>query len=197
MLITKKEYRKGEKAFNIVYPLLFLIYLPLAVLPKIFTKILWELCRWVPGYIGIGIRYVLLKRLCKKCGKNIAVFPSVHFHIGENLIIGSHISIREHTYIDGDSLEIGDNVMIAHGSSVITGTHLYNQKLPMRDTLEVRHVKIGNNVWIGAGARIISGTTIGDNVVIGANAVVTKDIPSNVIAVGIPAKVIKPISGVF
>lgn len=193
MPIAKKEYRKGEKTFDLVYPFLFILYLPLAILPKFISQILWELCRWVPGYIGIGIRYILLKRLCQQCGKNIAIFPSVHFHIGKNLIMGNHISIREHTYIDGDSLEIGDNVMIAHGSSVITGTHLYDQELPMRDTLEVRHVKIGNNVWIGAGVRIISGTTISDNVVIGANAVVTKDIASNVIAVGIPAKVIKTI----
>lgn len=191
------QYRKGERVFNTIYPFILILYFPLALLPKFFSKILWELCRWVPGYIGIGIRYVLLKRLCKQCGKNIAIFPSVHFHIGDNLVIGSHISIREHTYIDGDSLEIGDNVMIAHGASIITGAHLYNQELPMRDTLEIKHVKIGNNVWIGAGVRVIGETSIGDNVVIGANAVVTKSIPSNVVAVGIPARVIKTIEGIL
>jgi len=190
----KTEYRKGEQTFNKIYPILFVLYLPLLILPKFISKILWELTRWIPGYLGIGIRYILLKRLSKKCGKNIAVFPSVHFHIGENLILGNHISIREHTYIDGDYLKIGDNVMIAHSSSVITGAHVYSDSLPMRDTLEARPIVIGNNVWIGAGVRIIGKTTIGNNIIIGANAVVTKDIPSNVISAGVPAKVIKSIN---
>jgi acetyltransferase-like isoleucine patch superfamily enzyme len=190
----KNKYRKGEKVFNIIYPLLIIFYIPLLILPKFVSKILWELCRCVPGYIGMGLRYILLKRLSKKCGKNIAILPSVYFHIGDNCIIGSHISIREHTYIDGDYLEIGDNVMIAHSASIITGAHIYDDELPMRDTLEARPVKIGNNVWIGAGARIIGEVTIGNNVIIGANAVVTKSIPSNVVAVGIPAKILKSIN---
>ncbi len=189
----KSNYRKGERAFNMVYPILLILYFPLLLLPKFVSKLLWEFCRWIPGYIGMGLRYILLKRLSQKCGKNIAIFPSVYFNVGDNLIIGSHISIREHTYIDGDYLEIGDNVMIAHGSSVITGAHFYDENVPMRDTLEARPIKIGNNVWIGAGVRIIGTTSIGDNVIIGANAVVTKDIPNNSIAVGVPARVIKKI----
>lgn len=187
----KREYRKGEKIFNTVYPLIFVLYLVFLLFPNIIIKFFWELSRNIPGYIGIGLRYTLLKRLCKNCGKNIVIFPSVHFHIGKNLKIGSHISIREHTYIDGDNLEIGDNFMIAHGASIITGAHVYSNDIPMRDTLEDRPVIIGNNVWIGAGARIIGTVNIGDNVIIGANGVVTKDIESNSVAVGIPANIIK------
>jgi len=190
---SKKQYRKGEKIFNIVYPILYCFYLPLVFMPKFISKILWEFSRWIPGYIGIGVRYILLKRLCVKCGKNIAIFPSVHFHIGNNLTVGSHISIREHSYIDGDSLNIGDNVMVAHGASIITGAHLYGDGIVMRDTLETRHVEIGNNVWVGAGARIIGSVSIGSNIVIGANAVVVKNIPDNTVAVGVPAKIIKEI----
>ncbi len=189
--MSKKEYRKGEKVFDFVYPLIFIIYLFLKILPDFFSKFLWAIFREIPGYLGIGLRYIVLKRLCKECGKNIAIFPSSYFKIGKNLKMGSHISIREHTYIDGDNLEIGDNVMISHGSSVITGSHVYNRKIPMRDTLEDRPVKIGSNVWIGAGARIIGETSIGNDVIIGANSVVTKPIPSNVVAVGVPAKIIK------
>lgn len=190
-----KEYRKGEKVFEKVYPILMVFYYPLVVLPRFFSEILWELSRGIPGHLGIGLRYVLLKRLAKKCGTNVSVLPSVHLHIGKNLVIGSHISIREHTYIDGDNLEIGDNVMISHGTSIITGAHVYDQILPMRDTLEDRPVTIGNNVWLGAGAKIIGQTTIGDNVIIGANSVVIKPIPSNVIASGNPAIIIKKLEG--
>lgn len=189
----KKEYRKGERVFNLAYPFILLIYYPLLLLPKNFCKFLFGLTRWIPGKIGLGIRYAFVKRLAKKCGKNIAIFPTAYIHFGNNLILGSHISIWEFCFIDGDSLEVGDNVMFAHGSSVITGTHLYNTDKPFRDTLIQKHVKIGNNVWIGAGARILAGVEIGDNVIIGANAVVTKSIPSNSIAVGIPARIIKRI----
>ncbi len=68
---------------------------------------------------------------------------------------------------------LGDNFMIAHGASIISGAHVYTNDIPMRDTLEYRPVIIGNNVWIGA------------------NGVVTKNIESNSVAVGIPAKIIK------
>jgi len=189
--MVKKEYRKGEKVFDLVYPIIWLLYVPLKLLPAGFSRFLWAIFREVPGYIGIGLRYVVLKRLCKDCGKNISIFPSSYFIIGKNLKMGSHISIREHTYIDGDNLTIGDNVMIAHGSSVVTGAHVYSKDKPMRDTLEDRPVVIGDNVWIGAGARVIGEVTIGDNVIIGANAVVTKPVPSNSVAAGVPAKVIK------
>jgi len=186
-----KKYRKGEKIFSLIYPFLMFFYFPLTILPRFVSSILWELTRWIPGYIGIGIRYVLLKRLAKRCGKNVAVMPSVHLHIGKNLIIGNHISIREHTYIDGDFLEIGDNVMISHGSSIITGSHYYDKIIPMRDLLEDRPVKIGDNVWIGAGARIIGSVNIGDNVIVGANAVVVKSVVNNVVVGGVPAKILK------
>ncbi len=187
------RYAKGEKVFNFIYPFMFIFYIPLLIFPNFLVEIFWAICQNIPGYVGIGIRYILLKRLAKKCGKNVAVFPSVFINMKKNLIIGSHISIREHTYIDGEYLEIGDNVMIAHSSSIITGSHIYGTDLPMRDTLEPRPVKIGSNVWIGAGARVLGSVDIGDNVVIGANAVVTKNIPSNSVAVGVPAKVIKHI----
>ena len=55
-------------------------------------------------------------------------------------------------------------------------------------------IKIGNNVWIGAGATILAGVTIGDNTVIGAGSLVKKDIPSNVVAVGVPCKVLREIT---
>ena len=189
----KKEYRKGEKVFNIAYPFILMIYYPLLLLPKSFCKFLFDFSRWIPGYIGMGIRYALLKRLSKKCGKNIAIFPSASIIFGENLVLGSHISIWDFCLLHGDYLEVGDNVMFAPGSCVITGEHLYNTPFPFRDTLLQKNVKIGNNVWIGAGAKILAGVEIGDNVIIGANAVVTKSIPSNSIAVGIPARVIKRI----
>ena len=186
-----KEYRKGEKVFDKVYPILMTFYLFLKILPEFVSRFLWSISREIPGYFGIGLRYVLLKRLAKECGKNVSVMSSVYLHIGKNLKIGSHISIREDCYIDGDNLEIGDNVMISHSSSIITGSHYYDKNKPMRDTLKDTPVKIGDNVWIGSGARIIGETTIGDDVIIAANAVVIKPVPSNVVVAGVPAIIVR------
>ena len=171
-----------------------ILYVPLRILPRFVSNFLWEWSRGIPGFIGMGLRYVLLKRLAKSCGKNVAILPSANLFTSKNLVIGNHISIRENTFVDGDALELGDNVMISHSASVITASHVYDPNLPMRDTLEDRPVKIGNNVWIGTGAKIIGSLTIGDNVIVSANAVVTKSIPSNVVVAGVPARIIKTIS---
>ena len=71
---------------------------------------------------------------------------------------------------------------------------LYLQKNEIRDSKKAKPITIGNNVWIGADVTILPGVTIGDNTVIGAKSVITKDIPSNVIAVGNPCRVLREIT---
>ena len=89
-------------------------------------------------------------------------------------------------------LEIGENVFLHRGTTIMTHDwasytflHKYNDFIP-----SYGKVKIGNNVWLGENVSILKGVTIGDNVIIGYGAVVTKNIPSNSVAVGTPAKVI-------
>ncbi len=81
----------------------------------------------------------------------------------------------------GETAEVGDDVLMYHQVS-LAGTSLDKVK---------RHPTIGNNVLIGAGAKVLGAITVGDNSKIGVNAVVTKDVPANCIAVGVPAKIIK------
>lgn len=83
---------------------------------------------------------------------------------------------------------MGDNVLMGPGSKIISANHDLNN---FRKHIDTKPVKIGSNVWIGADAVILPGISVGDNVVIGAGSIVTKDIPSNAIAVGNPCKVIK------
>ncbi len=85
-------------------------------------------------------------------------------------------------------LEIGHNVGFGAGTAIISSNHNHNDH-SMHD--EIRPIRIGNNVFVGANSVILPGVQIGDNVVIGAGSVVAKDIPSNSIAVGNPCKVIK------
>ncbi|MDD5717338.1 MAG: DapH/DapD/GlmU-related protein [Sulfuricurvum sp.] len=192
---TPKRH-KGEKAFRAVKPLLTLCVYLLRIVPRFLTEGLFGWIRGVPGYAGIALRYVFLKRLAGNAGDNIAIMPNVYF-IGDfsDARFGSHISLWNNTWIDCDGLRMGNHVMLSHNASIISGTHLYDEEgVMMRDSVRHAPVTIGDNVWIGAGARIIGPVTIGNNVVIAANAVVNKDVESNTIVGGVPAKVLKKIT---
>lgn len=93
----------------------------------------------------------------------------------------------------GYNIEIGDNVFIAPNCCITTAGHPINIDERNRGLEYAYPIKIGNNVWIGAGVNILPGVTIGDNVTIGAGSIVNKSIPANSIAVGNPCKVIKTI----
>ena len=108
---------------------------------------------------------------------------------------GCYFLDPKHVTIDTtrpELVEIGDHVFIHRGTIILTHdwaswcfVYSHNEFLPSHG-----HVKIGNNVWMGENVTILKGVTIGDNVIIGLGSVVTKDIPSNSIAVGVPARVI-------
>ncbi len=116
--------------------------------------------------------------------------------IGSNSEIYPNVSFGSEPYL----IELGDNVRIA--SNCVLTTHdgglwvlRNNGKLPNSD--KFGKIKVGNNVHIGINTIIMPGVTIGDNVVIGAGAVVTKDLPSNSVAVGVPARVIETIDDYY
>ena len=92
---------------------------------------------------------------------------------------------------DQGGIYIGDDCLIGH--QVVIATLNHDLDPAHRKDLLPKPVKLGNNVWVGAHATILAGVTVGDNAVIAAGAVVTKDIPANTVAAGVPAKVIKTI----
>ena len=118
----------------------------------------------------------------------------------ETLFIGDNCEIGDNTHIVAlDKVEIGDNVLIASKVFISDTSHgIYRGECssspytsPNERKLVSKSVKIGNNVWIGENVVILSGVTIGDGCVIGANSVVTKNIESYTIAVGVPAQIVK------
>lgn len=112
-------------------------------------------------------------------------YPKVF--IGDNSVIGRHCMITAKNLI-----RIGSNVLIGAYVQVIDHNHGMAAGTPIREQrAEIGEVVIGNDVWIGAGAKILANVHIGDGAIIGSNAVVTTDIPANSIAVGVPAKVIR------
>ncbi len=123
-----------------------------------------------------------------------------HHSFHPKLIIGNHCSIGENTQITvinkitiGDGLLTGRYVYI--GDNAHGGLSEEEATIPpsKRKIISKGEIKIGNNVWIGDKVSILGGVSIGDNAIIGANSVVTHDVPSNSMAAGIPAKIIKKI----
>ena len=112
-----------------------------------------------------------------------------HVHLGRNVYANFNL-----TLVDDADIYIGDMTMIAPNVTISTGTHPILPALREKGLQYNLDVHIGRNVWLGAGVIVLPGVTIGDNSVIGAGAVVTRDIPANVVAFGVPCRVVHPIS---
>lgn len=114
---------------------------------------------------------------------------------GKNVHIGNHFySNYNLMLVDDGKITIGDNVMIAPNVIICSATHPISPKLRKKGAQYNLPVKVGNGVWIGANCVVMPGVTIGDNSIIGAGSVVTKDIPANVVAFGNPCRVHRTIT---
>lgn len=155
-----------------------------------------KICQNFPGGLGNLFRYVFLKNSAEHVGDNIFIGKNVYFLNIERLILGDNISIHPFCYIDAfGGLEVGNDVSIAHNSSILTANHQwYDLSLPIKyNPSKPNAVKIANDVWIGCGVRILAGVNIGTRSIIAAGAVVNKNVESNTIVGGVPAKIIKNI----
>jgi acetyltransferase-like isoleucine patch superfamily enzyme len=169
-----------------------------SIFPYGFNMFLMRFFRNTNGKIGLLIRYVLLKNLCKSCGDNVSVQPGVYLFNLKNVTIGHNVSIHPMCYIDAaGGLEIGNDVSIAHASSIMTTNHAWdNTTIPIKYNPETfAKVTIAEDVWIGAGVRILAGVTIASRGVIAAGAVLNKSTESHAVYGGVPAKMIKKING--
>ena len=124
--------------------------------------------------------------------KTLGMFPPFYTDCGVNTVIGENVFINMGCkFQDQGGIFIGDGTFIGHNTVLATLDHDIDPD--KRHLLYPAPIHIGNKVWIGAGVIITKGITIGDNSVIAAGAVVTHDIPANVIAAGVPAKVLREI----
>lgn len=139
-------------------------------------------------------RKEIIKKLFGKTGDGFHIEPSFHCDYGYNIEVGDNFYANHNCVIlDGAKVTFGDNVFIAPGCGFYTAGHPL-EAAPRNEGLEYAYpITIGNNVWIGAQVAVLPGVTIGDNAVIGAGSVVTKDIPANVLAAGNPCRVKKDI----
>lgn len=141
------------------------------------------------------IRTLFSQLIGKEVDEKFLLIPPFYTSGGLEICIGRNVFINQNcTFYDLGGLEIGDDVMIGPNVSIITSGH------PVEPTGR-RAITIGNpisikrNVWIAAGATIIGGVTVGENSVIAAGSVVTRDVPPNTLVGGNPAKIIRTIKG--
>lgn len=121
---------------------------------------------------------------------SVVVFTPFHINYGKNTTFGKSIFINfDCTFLDLGGIEIEDNVMLEPGVKLLSEGHPI--EVENRQTLTTGKIHIKKNAWIGANATILQGVTVGENSVVAAGAVVSKDVPDNVVVGGIPAKVIK------
>ena len=137
----------------------------------------------------------IIKKLFAKTGEQIIVEQNFWCDYGYNIFVGENFYMNHNCIIlDGAKVEFGDNVFIAPNCGFYTAGHPLDYKTRNKGLEYAKPIKVGNNVWIGGNVIVLPGVTIGDNVVIGAESIVNKDIPSNSVAVGNPCKVIREIT---
>lgn len=156
-----------------------------------------------------GRKYKILKKLLGSIdGAPYYVASPITIHYGFNTHVGKNFLINYNCIIqDGGRIDIGDNVMI--GPNVLITTELHPLCAEQRNVHPdpkgylsnylgndeyTKPVKIGNSVWLCSNVTVCPGVTIGDNAVIGAGSIVTRDIPANVFACGVPCKVVREIT---
>lgn len=142
------------------------------------------------------LRQKMLKEMFAEIGEGCYLEPPFHSNFG-----GKHCHFGSHVYgnfgltlVDDTHIYVGDYTMFGPHVTVATAAHPILPELREKEYQYNMPVHIGRCCWIGAGAVILPGVTIGDNTVIGAGSIVTKDIPANVVAVGNPCRVMREIS---
>ncbi len=140
-------------------------------------------------------RAALLKEMLAEVGENCYIeapfysnWGGKHVHLGKNVYANFHL-----TCVDDTHIYIGDYTMIGPNVTIATAAHPILPALREKGYQYNMPVHIGKNCWLGAGVIVLPGVTIGDNTVVGAGSIVTKDLPANVVAVGNPCRVLRPI----
>ena len=138
----------------------------------------------------------IVEIMCEITGRRVdetfSLFPPFYTDFGKNIIFGKDVFINSGCHFqDQGGIEIGDGVLIGHNVVLATINH---DLLPQNNRKNhYAPIKIGNHVWIGSNATVLSGVTIGEWAVVAAGAVVTKDVPPYTVVGGVPAKIIKKV----
>lgn len=141
------------------------------------------------------LRNRIMKQLFKSVGKNVWIEPDFKCEFGKNIVIEDDVYINFGCVIlDCAEVTIGAHTLIGPNIGIYPVNHAIDALERINGGCYARPVHIGRNVWLGGDVKILSGVSIGDNTIVGAGSIVTKDIPSDVIAAGNPCRVIRKIT---
>ena len=139
-------------------------------------------------------RQTILRQLLGHIGQDSLIEPPFHCAYGQNIHIGDHVFLNVLcTILDCNEVHIGHHVMIGPNVQIYTAAHDLRAEARIQGCEVAKPIVIEDNVWLGGGAILLPGVTIGRNAVVGAGAVVTRSVPANVIVPGNPARVIREI----
>lgn len=125
-------------------------------------------------------------------GPGLDIQPGFHCDWGKNISVGANFTANYNvTILDIAPVTVGDNCMFGPGTMISAVTHPVDGARRRGRIAQAKPVTIGNDMWLAANVSVMPGITIGDNVVVGAGAVVTHDLPSNCVAMGVPARVVR------
>lgn len=142
------------------------------------------------------IRLALLHQLFGSLGDGAVIRPLFACDYGYNIRLGRNAFINFNcVFLDCASIEIGDNLQMGPAVQIYTATHPLEADVRRSGLEYARPVSIGHDVWIGGGAIILPGVTIGDRSVIGAGSVVVHDVPAAKVVAGNPARIIRELDG--
>lgn len=167
------------------------------IIPRFICVWSWDVSKPFSGQMALLLRYLLLKRMACRVGNNVYIGTNVNIKNVSNLSIGDNVSIHDNCYLDSlGGIFIGTNVSVAHNSTIISFDHSWSdQNLPIKYNQTVcGQVVINDDVWIGAGVRILKSVRIESRVVVAAGAVLVGGVYGpHCILGGVPARVIKGI----
>jgi len=141
----------------------------------------------------VRVRELLARLTGRLVDESVTVFPPFYSDFGKNIRLGKRIFINSGCkFQDQGGVAIGDDCLIGHNTVLATLNH--DLEPSRRADMHPAPITIGRNVWIGSNATVLPGVTIGDNAVVAAASVVTKDVPENAIVVGSPARVVRSLA---
>ena len=141
------------------------------------------------------VRESILRDILGGMGEKVNFEPDFRCEFGSNIFIGNNFFANfDCVIMDCNRIVIGDNVLFGPRVGLYAGNHATHPEDRVAGGCYSKPITIGDNVWVGAGVHIMGGVTIGRNSIIGAGSVVTKDIPENVIAAGVPCRMIREIT---
>lgn len=139
------------------------------------------------------VRDLLARLFGKPVDPSFRVFPPFYTDFGKNITVGKNVFINACCHFqDQGGITLGDNCLVGHNVVFATLNHGFAPE--ERQSMLPAPIVVGRNVWIGSNSTILQGVTIGDNSIIAAGSVVTKDVPANAIVAGVPARFIRSIS---